>query len=174
MKTAGNSRKRKVKKRKRKSSRASNLVKARKFNRNHLKAKRVDNLCSKTKPKKRAPRKKISDLCNTQVNIVCNGKRSKLKHRIRSHITRRKKRNSKPSCVPGTLAENTGKVRGIDGGYFHSVRQLHALNEQRERARNKEKNVKRLEECAHQTREKRKAHAKIMQDALTKLLNVCI
>lgn len=162
------------KKRKRKGSRAANLAKARKFNRNHTTAKRVNDPCSIPKPKKRAPRTKKDDLCTTRVRIVCNGKHSKLKQCIRSHITRRKRRNAKPSCVPGTLAENIGKVRGTDGGYFRSVRQLHALNEQRARALNKKKNSKRVAECAQQTEEKRDAHAKKMQEALDKLLNVCV
>ena len=67
-----------------------------------------------------------------KMRIVYNGKYSKLKECFRSHITRRKKHNSKPSCAPGTVVENTAKVRRIDGRYFHSVHELHVLNEQRE------------------------------------------
>ena len=65
-------------------------------------------------------------------------------------------------------------TRTTAGGYFRADRKLKQLNEQKERAKNKEKNSKRLAECAQQTREKRASLAQKMTEAKTKLLNVCV
>ena len=81
---------------------------------------------------------------NIRVRIVCNGQKSVLKQCINKHIVQRKKRNSKPSCEHGIFTEKVGVSRTTAGGYFRADRKLKQLNEQKERAKNKEKNSKRL------------------------------